>query len=200
VEWLVCSTLSLAFEHSSEAVHHLVDRGLAGGARLYVDVNWRNVFWSNEQVAREKILEFAQRADVVKLTDEEAMWLLGIPDALACPQDVSECFPRAFAVLVTAGEKGASYSIFRHCGKVEPFRVDVKETTGAGDAFTAGFLHALSSLDHDTLEEEPQFAENMVRFAAAVGALTCTRDGAIAAQPTMNEVEAFLIHGQKVWA
>ena len=199
-EWLVCSTLSLAFEHSAEAVNHLVDRGLAGGARLCVDVNWRNVFWSNEQVAREAILVFAQRADVVKLTDEEAMWLLGIPSALACPQDVSKAFPRAFAVLVTAGEKGASYCIFDHCGKIEPFQVDVKETTGAGDAFTAGFLHALLSLQDDTLKEEPRVAENMVRFAAAVGALTCTSEGAIAAQPTMNEVESFLIHGQKVWA
>ena len=40
---------------------------------------------------------------------------------------------------------------------------------------------------------------DIVRFAAAVGALTCTKEGAIAAQPTFSEVESFLIHGSKVW-
>ena len=210
-KYLVCSTLSLAFETSRKAVNDIVNRGLAGGARLYVDVNWRDVFWTNheETVARQTILEFAQRAHIVKLTDEEAHWLLGISasDALAKPELVAQAFPHACAVLVTAGEKGASYSIVGHTGKVEPFHVTVLETTGAGDAFTAGFIHGLLSLNLDIVmfneqvpcEDQPEVIQNIVRLAAAVGALTCTSEGAIAAQPTFDEVESFLIHGQKVW-
>jgi len=140
---------------------------------------------------------------------DEAHWLLGISasDALAKPELVAQAFPHACAVLVTAGEKGASYSIVGHTGKVEPFHVTVLETTGAGDAFTAGFIHGLLSLNLDIVmfneqvpcEDQPEVIQNIVRLAAAVGALTCTSEGAIAAQPTFDEVESFLIHGQKVW-
>lgn len=61
---------------------------------------------------------------------------------------VAEAFPNAQGVLVTAGENGASYC-FRSSGKGEAsgfipcFNVTVDETTGAGDAFTAGFIYKL---------------------------------------------------------
>jgi fructokinase len=49
------------------------------------------------------------------------------------------------AVLVTAGEEGAAYCVKstkgEHTGFVPVFKIDVADTTGAGDAFTAGFLY-----------------------------------------------------------
>jgi fructokinase len=145
---------------------------------------------------------------VVKLTDEEAEWLFGIPDALENPTRVHDELSNAQAVLVTAGEKGASYSLFGCTGRVEAFHVPVVETTGAGDAFTAGFLHALCTIsnrnneemDKLSQEEKAEAANDVIRFASAVGALTCTKEGAIAAQPTLDQVESFLIHGEKVWS
>ena len=41
-------------------------------------------------------------------------------------------------------------------------------------------------------DQRPQIANLLVTFAAACGALTCTKEGAIAAQPTIEEVESFL--------
>jgi len=206
-KWIVCSTLSLAFPKSSEAVKMLVEKGLQQGVKLLVDVNWRPVFWKQpESEARLEIMDLVQKAHVVKLTDEEAEWLFGIPaaEALDDPRRVHDEFPEAEAVLVTAGEKGASYSLFGCTGQAEAFNVDVVETTGAGDAFTAGFLHALSMVgdDVDSLsqKERQQLANDVIRFASAVGALTCTKEGAIAAQPTFDQVESFLIHGEKVWS
>lgn len=215
-KWIVCSTLSLAFRQSAKAVYSVVEKGLKSGARLYVDVNWRPVFWPNHpvEIARDEIFKFCEKAHIVKLTDEEAEWLLpntSAEEALENPLRIhKEYFPNALAVLVTAGEKGAAYSFLLSsdcAGKVEPFQVSVVETTGAGDAFTAGFLHALSSLEN--IEEflvdktpsvkKQETAQQLVRFAATVGALTCTKEGAIAAQPTFHEVESFLIHGEKVW-
>lgn len=115
-KWIVCSTLSLAFDQSATAIYDIVDRGLESGkSRLYVDINWRPVFWpaDGEEAARNAILRFAQRAHIVKLTDEEAEWLLGVPaeEALLDPARVHGEFPDALGVLVTAGENGAAYSM-----------------------------------------------------------------------------------------
>lgn len=72
------------------------------------------------------------KADVVKLTDEESEWLFGIPaaEAFKSPTLVQEHFPKAIGVLVTAGEKGAAYWLLGHTGSVPVFDVKVTETTG----------------------------------------------------------------------
>jgi sugar/nucleoside kinase (ribokinase family) len=63
------------------------------------------------------------------------------------------------------------------------FPVNVIDTTGAGDSFVAGFLHA-------RLRSQP--IEECLRFASACGALSTRGVGGTAAQPTCSEAEAFL--------
>ena len=207
VRWMVCSTLSLAFPASNAAMLEVIDAGLARGARLYVDINWRDVFWppGAEDLAKGEIMDLASKADVVKLTEEEAEWLFGDrgvtgDSAFAKPESVHAFFPKAKAVLVTAGGAGVAYSILGWTAQVPGFKVDVVETTGAGDAFTAGFMHGLLAMDLDfdmfnTLvpkEQRNLLLQYLVTFAAAVGALTCTGKGAIEPQPDYDQVEAFL--------
>lgn len=218
--WMVCGTLSLAYPESAKAIRRIVHRGKqtgAGSCRLLVDVNWRPVFWkcdnniadensvAIEKDARRQILDFCQQqADVIKLTDEEAEWLLGIPAAtsLEKPSLVADAFPKAFAVLVTAGEQGASYSMWGITGRLDAAAMidssKVVETTGAGDAFTAGFLHQLLQLDlakaaKMPLDKRAVLVEDLIRFASITGGLTCTAEGAMAAQPTLTEVESYMV-------
>jgi len=66
----------------------------------------------------------------------------------------------------------------------------VIDTTGAGDAFTAGLLHQFlmdASSQRDSIK-----AREMVRFAAACGALVCGGAGGIDPQPSQMQVEEFL--------
>jgi fructokinase len=58
----------------------------------------------------------------------------------------------------------------------------VADTVGAGDAFTAAFIHAVS-------EQKPM--GDAARFANAVGALVASRAGAIP-DWTLAEVDALL--------
>lgn len=69
--------------------------------------------------------------------------------------------------------------------------VNVVDTTGAGDSFFAGFLHQCC-LRGDRLLNDSQQSKQAMIYASAVGALTTTKPGAIAAQPTREEVETFL--------
>jgi fructokinase len=204
-QWMVCGTLSLAFPVSANAIETLVHWGLQNcDVRLFVDVNWRPVIWNDTTYTEDEIrciiLDFIARhkAHAVKLTDEEAEWLLGIPaaEALNDPSRVHAAFPHAMAVLITAGEKGASYSMLGCAAFVKPCSVQIVETTGAGDAFSAGFLYQWMELEQALKAAPPQsqakMVEQIIHFASAVGALTCTKEGAIAAQPLLADVETFL--------
>lgn len=66
---------------------------------------------------------------------------------------------------------------------VPGFRVEAVDTTGAGDSFNAGFLHAW-------LRRQP--LEHCLRFASACGALSTLGMGGTEAQPTEEKASAFL--------
>jgi fructokinase len=93
--------------------------------------------------------------------------------------------------LVSSGDAHVSYCLSDSEGKVAPFKVKVEDTTGAGDAFLAGLIHQLCRRGIGSLSN-PEIAREVVAYACAVGGLTTTKPGAIAAQPTSAEVEAFL--------
>ena len=60
------------------------------------------------------------------------------------------------------------------------FPVDAVDTTGAGDVFRGALIVSLLR------GEGP---EDMLRFANAAAAVSCTREGAIAGVPTREEIE-----------
>lgn len=194
---LITGTLGLAYPKTKEAMLAAVKAAKEGGCKVLVDVNWRSVFWQDHGVARTEIDKYLQQADLIKLSDADLIWLLEItPDiALTDPARVAQFFPKAQGILITAGELGASYC-FRtstkaeHAGFVPVFKLNTIDTTGAGDAFTAGFLYkVLQAGGLEALSADPKALRQAVVFASAAGALTCTRKGAIEGQPTLKEVE-----------
>ncbi|GAB4823544.1 hypothetical protein N2152v2_010590 [Parachlorella kessleri] len=199
---LVTGTLGLATGPTAGAIRKAVEVAKEGRkCTVMVDVNWRPVFWSDLDQAKKVVEEYVHQADVVKLTDEEAEWLFGIgrDAALNQPEKVLENLPHAKGVLVSAGEKGSAYSFRSPGGKMDlsgvvpVLSVDVVDTTGAGDAYTAGFLfYMLLSGSLDSLLADPTRLRRAVEFATACGAATCTKPGAIGAQPTVAEVEQLL--------
>ena len=86
--------------------------------------------------------------------------------------------------VVTAGTEGAF--AFGPEGEIHQpaFRVAVKDTTGAGDVFHAGFGYGLLKGWEQAMT---------LRFAAAVAAIKCTRVGGRDGIPTPDAVQSFLI-------
>ncbi len=186
-DFLVLGTLELAYPDSGEAVLQALALADQYYTKVLLDVNWRPVFWADPAIAPGIIQEVIHHADFLKLSDDEAEWLFGTAD----PGVIAHRINTLEGVLVTAGEKGCAYSFNGYQGKIPAFQVPVQDTTGAGDSFVAGFLHQICQYGVQSLTD-PDLAESMIIYASAVGALTTTKAGAIAAQPTPAEVDAFL--------
>jgi sulfofructose kinase len=84
---------------------------------------------------------------------------------------------------VTLGARGAMALDGDRLVHEPAFIVKAVDTTGAGDVFRAGFIYAM-------LSEFP--LDRMLRFANAAAAASCTRLGAMASVPTLDDVKAVM--------
>jgi len=80
---------------------------------------------------------------------------------------------------VTLGAGGAAMLVGSDLIQEPSFKVAAVDTTAAGDVFRAGFIYALLN-DHSP--------DQMLRFANAAAALACTRSGAIASVPSLEDI------------
>ena len=110
-----------------------------------------------------------------------------VPSALTGDDDV----PRALARLrkphhamlcVTLGARGALLLAGDDIVHEPGIAVETVDTTGAGDIFRGAFIYAL--LRGDT-------PRDVVRFANAAAALSCTRIGAMSSIPSLEEIPIF---------
>ena len=187
VKYLVMGTLGLAYPTTASAMQRALDKAQQAGTKIVIDLNWRPVFWSDVELAPPKIHKFLKAADLLKLSREEALWLLDTDSAA----EICQQFPQCEAVLLTDGGNGSTCATKQHSVSLPAFAVDSIDTTGAGDAFLAGFLHQLCQRGWESLQAADAI-EEILRYASAVGALTTMKPGAIAAQPTPEDVDQFL--------
>ncbi|MGX4587549.1 ribokinase [Paenibacillus chitinolyticus] len=144
----------------------------------------------NPAPAAELPLSLLRQINLITPNETEALILTGgAADASAVDgRSVSESMRQlkemtgGAGIVVTCGGKGVLYDLDGKRGEHPAYRVDVADTTAAGDSFNAGLAVRWS-------EGAP--LEEAVRFASKVGALTVTRFGAQTSLPTRDEVEAF---------
>jgi fructokinase len=157
------------------------------------DPNVRPALMGAAARARADVERLVALSDVVKVSDDDLLWLY--PDR--SDEDVArDWLGRGPAlVVVTRGDAGV-YAISARGELRRPaMAVDLADTVGAGDSFTAGLLDglrranllgaargdALAAIDEATLTD-------VVAEAALVAAITCSRPGAD--PPTRAEVDA----------
>ena len=87
------------------------------------------------------------------------------------------------SVVIKLGSDGVYYSSGNDKGYIPAFKVDVKDTVAAGDAFGAGFAVSYSSTN--------DFVTS-VKFGVAAGSLAVTVQGAMDSMPTKNSVVGLL--------
>ncbi|MFB9462104.1 ribokinase [Streptomyces cinereospinus] len=165
---VVSAQLEIPLETVVEAV-----RSLAPGSRFVL----------NPSPPRPLPPEVLAACDPLIVNEHEARVLLGEALVGDDPADWARILlargPRA--VVVTLGAKGALVASAQGVARVRSVPVDVVDTTGAGDAFTAALAWRLGR--GDALTEA-------AAYAARVGAAAVTRAGAQESYPTPHEVDA----------
>ena len=183
---ILTGSVALAASPSREAV--LAAVALAGSARVPVvfDINVRPTIWADQAALLSACEPVLSVATVLKLSLDDAIHLWGAMTPKAVIERVRH-YP-ATVVVLTDGARGV-YRLDAEANTVEHFPVfDVEaiDPTGAGDAFTAALVSRLAHHQWSSPTDDD------IRFAMAAGALATTRQGAIAALPTREELDAFL--------
>jgi fructokinase len=164
------------------------------GALVSFDLNLRPALWPADVDPHPLLWPALHLADVVKLSAEEFAWLA--PDGEQAALD-RLWRGRTELVVVTDGARPLRWFHPDAEGELPGYTVAVVDSTAAGDAFMGGLLCCLAELDADAERLERLVTElprlhAMLRFAAACGALTVTRQGSFAAMPRGGEVLAFM--------
>jgi fructokinase len=189
----ICSN-SLTDAACAHATLEGVRLARAGGAIVSFDVNYRPGLWPTHADARPRIWSLLREADVVKLSAAELAYLAEpMQDEAAV---IAELWRGKTQWLLITDGAAPLRSLTRDGEtRLDAFKVDCINATGAGDAFVAGILDSLSGFraeDLDMFLADDVRVQKALRFAAACGALAVTRHGAFEAMPERAEVATLL--------
>lgn len=158
------------------------------GLLVSYDPNLRILLWKNEEEARNQILEGMKYADVLKISEEELEFITGIKDFAKGTAYLKNTYDIKL-IFVTLGSEGCFYRAGNITGKLDGYKVNAIDTTGAGDAFLGGALYKIIEMDKKITELDDSDMKQIVSFANGVGALVTTKKGAISVMPDKTEIE-----------
>lgn len=159
---------------SRETINTFLDAIPEGKGQYKIfDINLRQGFYTKENICNSM-----QRCNILKINDEE---LVTVSRMFGCPgidlQD--KCWSllakyKLEMLILTCGVNGSYVFTPGSVSFVETPKVEVVDTVGAGDSFTAAFVSAI--LKGKTVNEAHQLAVN-------VSAYVCTQNGAMPELP-----------------
>ena len=184
-------SLSMTHEPARQATKRALKAAREAGVLISFDPNLRPPLWDSLEAAKEQITYGCAHCDVLKIAEEELVFLTGCTRSEEGVRLLWERFPNLRLIFVTCGKNGSEaycqgFSVRR------PSYLGVKtiDTTGAGDTFCGCCLSYL--LDHpiDTLGD--QELGELLEFANAAASLVTTKKGAIRSMPSLEEIEQLM--------
>ena len=175
-----------------EAHKKLIDMAIEKGVKVSFDPNLRFSLWDDLDALKKTVNDFIPYADIIKISDEELEFITGKTDIKdAAPELLSA--GRGKYVIYTKGADGAEIYTKDRMVEAPGYSIEVRDTTGAGDSFIGAFLFCilrdevedLNSVSKDKLYE-------YLDFANAYAANTSTKEGALAAMATMDEIQEWI--------
>ena len=131
----------------------------------------------------DELTELLPLVDILVVAKKFALETIGTGDVMEAGQKLLNTYNNQ-QVVITDGEHGSWYWDAHTHFHQPAFRVEVVDTTGAGDVFHGAYLYACLQPDWS-----PQYR---LKFASAVAALKCTQIGGRKGIPTLAETLSFL--------
>ena len=188
--FLHIGSLSCTDEPSLSATRKAIGAAKNGGIFISYDPNWREPLWRDKEEGIETMRSIFKYADFVKIADNELALMYGENTPIAAREILDE---GAKLVCITLGKDGVFYKTQGYEGivSIPQYNIEVRDTTGAGDAFTGALLYRL------TRRENPfSFTEDELKcdlhFANAAATICVSRYGAIPALASLSETEKLL--------
>ncbi|MBQ7646824.1 MAG: carbohydrate kinase, partial [Clostridia bacterium] len=158
------------------------------GGIISFDPNLRFNLWESKEALKNAVLEFIPLCDIVKLSEEEILFVTGFSKAKDAAKWMFDKGVKLF--LYTCGSGGA-YALTKKADSYCPaFSVKAVDTTGAGDGFSGSFLRMLNKagVTAETLSDiSERTLEECLGFSNKFCAISVTRKGAIASYPNEDE-------------
>ncbi|HKJ96048.1 MAG TPA: sugar kinase [Gammaproteobacteria bacterium] len=160
-------------------VHWAVDEARRRGVAVSFDVNFRSKLW-DASMARDCLDALLPDVDVLFVSDEEASALWGRSDD-GLLRSLADRGPEQ--IILKRGAAGCRARIGEQYLEQPAFTVPVVDTTGAGDAFAAGYLAGCLW---------SQSPDERLRTALAMGAYGVMGRGDYEDLPDREELEQFV--------
>ncbi len=169
---LYVGSLGLVLEPVAAAVVAVVEAARKRGALVMVDPNVRPSLIDDRSAYMARLERVLDQADVLKLSVEDAAWLWPGEPPQAAARRLLQRGPTV--VVLTAGADGATVFTTHGETAVPAVNVDVVDTIGAGDAFSAGLLASwLRSVQtHEAAVQAAAFASQLAAAACSVRGAT----------------------------
>jgi sugar/nucleoside kinase (ribokinase family) len=175
---------SLSQNPARKAIISAVKYAKENGVKISFDPTLRPDCWNSEVTIKKMYTQMLRIADIATFSEEESKFMFGTTDPVKVAEKALE-----FGVNIVGVKQGPRGCFVKSKNGTEifapAFKVDVIDTTGAGDGWDAGLL--VSLLRGFELKE-------CATIANAVGALVVTKRGAITALPYKDELNKFLMH------
>lgn len=183
IRMLNVGTLSMVGGLAKETTIYAVKEAHRQGKIVVMDVNYRDQLWGYDQNAcGQALLSVLPYIDLLKVSEEE-VGMLGV--------SIEEALEKysLTAIVETLGAAGSRVHLKDDIIVQAGIKADVKDTTGAGDAFWGAFLsHILRTGKKDVKNVSKEDYLDALKMGAISGYYCVQQKGAIESLPSYEQI------------
>jgi sugar/nucleoside kinase (ribokinase family) len=153
---------ALSKEPAQSVIMKMAAKAADKGVQLSIDANYAKKIWPEQEQAQQLVAQYCKHGAIIKMSevDWERLYNAPLTDAGEAAQFLLSLGARE--ACITLGSEGCYAANAREAHFLPARKVEVKDTTGAGDAFWSGYLTAF--LDGHSLLERAMAGRKMAEL------------------------------------